>query len=186
MNDSTKVLFREIQERYVKVLWTHKIQLCQANIHKEKNKCHNMVLAILSVLVSAAAITNLLKWLPGPLIVPILVILSLALTFFTILYKAENLEKAAYENEHFAAIMHDLRNRYARLLAEIKAGILTDQQIIQKCEVLEHEENLIYTGIVPTTTQKAVDAAEKALKFKQESTTTDKEIELLVSSNFQL
>lgn len=186
MNDSTKVLYRELQERFVKVLWTHKIQLCQASIHKKNSKCHNTVLAVLSVLVSAAAITNVLEWLPEDYMVPVLAILSLALTFFTVLFKAENLGKAAAENEHFAATMHDLRNRYAGLLADIKAGILTDKEIKEKRDVLENEENLIYSGIVPSATQKAVDAAEKALKSKQDSTTTDEEIRLLVSPNLQI
>ena len=186
MNESTKVLFRELQERYVKVLWTHKIQLCQASIHKKNNKCHNTVLAVLSVLVSAAAITNVLKWLPEVYMVPVLAILALALTFFTVLFKAENLGKEAAENEHFAAMMHDLRNRYASLLADIKAGIMTDQTIKEKRDILERDENLIYLGLVPSTSQKAVDAAEKALKSKQDSTTTDEEIRLLVSPNLQI
>lgn len=186
MNESTKVLYRELQERYVKVLWTHKIQLCQASIHKKNNKCHNTVLAVLSVLVSAAAITNVLKWLPENYMVPVLAILSLTLTFFTVLFKAENLGKSAAENEHFAATMHDLRNRYAGLLTDIKAGILTDNEIKEKREALEHEENLIYSGNVPSTTQKAVDAAENALKTKQDSTTTDEEIRILVSPNLQI
>ncbi len=186
MNESTKVLYRELQERYVKVLWTHKIQLCQASIHKKNNKCHNTVLAVLSVLVSAAAVTNVLKWLPEGYMVPVLAILSLALTFFTVLFKVDNLGKAAAENERFAATMHDLRNRYAGLLADIKAGMMTDNEIKEKRETLENEENLIYSGIVPFTTQKAVDAAEKALKSKQDSTTTDEEIRLLVSPNLQV
>lgn len=186
MEDSTKILYRELQERYVKVIWTHKIQLCQATIHNKRNKYQNRVLALLSVLVSAAAIINVLKWLPEGVMIPVLAILSLALTFFTVLYKSENLGKAASENEHFAATMHDLRNRYAGLLADIKAGMLTKEQVIQKRDNLEHEENLIYLGIVPFTSQEAVDAAEVALKSKKESTTTDKEIELLVSQNLQL
>lgn len=186
MEESVKVLYREIQERYVKVIWTHKIQLCQAAIHQKKNKNHNTVLAVLSVLVSAAAISNVLKWLPDDIIVPVLAILSLTLTFFSVLYKAENLGKAVTENEHFASTMHDLRNRYAGLLSDIKAGMLTKEQIMAKREVLEHEENLIYSGIVPFTSKEAIDAAESALKYKKESTTTEKEIELLVSKNLQL
>lgn len=186
MDEGTKILYREIEERFVKVLWTHKIQLCQASIHYKNNKCHNTVLAVLSVLVSLAAITNILKWLPECLMVPVLAVLSLTLTFFTVLYKAENLGKAATENEHFAATMHDLRNRYAGLLSDIKAGLLSKEQIVNRRELLEHEENLIYSGIVPYTSKEAVEMAEKALKAKQESTTTDEEISMLVSKNLQI
>lgn len=186
MEESTKILYRELQDRYVKVIWTHKIQLCQAAIHIHNNRCHNTLLAVLSCLVSLSAITNVLKWLPDKFMIPVLAILSLILTYFTIKYKSENLGKAASENEHFAATMHDLRNRYAGLLSEIKAGMLTNQQIMQERKKLEHQENLIYSGIVPFTSKKAVTNAEKALKHNQDSTTTAEEIEILVSSNLQI
>ena len=186
MDESTRVLFRLIQERYVKIIWTHKIQLCQASIHTKKNSCHNTTLALLSCAVSAAAITNVLKWLPEDYMVPILALLSLLLAFFTIKYKSDNLAKAAAENEHFAATMHDLRNKYEGLLSDIKAGLLTNQQVVSKRETLEREENLIYSGIVPFTSDKAVEEAAKALKINQDSTTTDNEIELLISKNLQI
>lgn len=185
MKDYTAVLFREVQERFVKVIWTHKIHLCQADIHVKKNKRRNTILTICSVLVSAAAITNIFKWLPESIIVPLLAFLSLLLTFFTVRYKSDNLGKAASENERFAAIMHNLRNRYAGLLSEIKAGLLTDEEIVQRRDELEREENLIYSGIIPATTPEAVAAACKALKMNQDSTTTDEEISLLVSKNLQ-
>mgnify|MGYP003525305855 CR=1 FL=1 len=186
MEESTKILYRELQERYVKVIWTHKIQHCQAAIHIRNNKRQNSLLAFLSCLVSLSAITNILKWLPDVIMIPVLAVLSLILTFFTIKYKADNIVKAASENEYFAATMHDLRNRYAGLLADIKAGVLTNQQIIQRREDLEHDENLIYSGIVPFTSKEAVNNAEKALKHKQDSTTTDEEIKKIISYNLQI
>lgn len=185
MDDSTQILYREIQERYVKVIWTHKIQLCQASIHRSTLKYRNTKLTILSLLVSASALTNILKWLPDCIIVPVMALLSLILTFYTIKYKSENLGKEVADNERFAATMHDLRNRYAGLLADIKAGELSNQQIVEKRSVLEHEENLIYSGIVPPTTSKAVADASIALKVSQDSITTDEEIAQLVSPNLK-
>ena len=185
MEEQTKILYRLIQERYAKVIWTHKIQLCQAAIHYKKNKCRNRTLAFLSCAVSAAAITNVLKWLSEDVMVPVLAVLTLILTFFTIMYKSDNLVKAASENEHFAATMHDLRNRYESLLTDIKSGQLTKEQIVARRDALEHEEDLLYSGIVPATSREAIDAASKELKINQDSTTSDKEIELLVSPNLQ-
>ncbi len=186
MNDSTKVIYRELQDRLVKVIWTHKVHLCQADIHAKRNKRRNNTLLICSVLVSAAAITNIFKWLPESVILPLLALLSLLLTFFTLKFKAENLDKAASENERFAATMHNLRNQYSSLLSDIKADVLSDKEIIRRRDLLEKDEDLIYSGIVPATTAAAVAAAEKALKIKLDSTTTDDEIELLVSPNLQL
>ena len=186
MEESTMVLYREIQERYVKVLWTHKIQLCQAAISSSKAKRRNYLLSFLSVFVSASAITHIFKWLPDVVILPLMAIISLVLTFFTIYYKTENLAKAAADNERFAATMHHLRNRYAGLLSDIKSGVLTNKQIVEIRKALENDENLIYSGIVPATSDKAVEMANKALKISQDSTTTDDEIATLISQNLQV
>lgn len=71
------------------------------------------------------------------------------------------------------------------MLANNKAGMLTKDQIVSRREKLEHEENLIYLGIVPPTSGEAV-KAETALRTNQDSTTTDEEIALLVSENLQI
>ena len=186
MDESTKVLYREILERYIKVIWTHEIHQCQASIQLKQNRRRNLLLTALSVLVSASAITNVFKWLPNEVILPLLAFLSLTLTFFTAKYKADNLGKSAAENKQYAAIMHNLRNRYAGLLSEIKAGLLSNEQIVARREVLENEENIIYSGVVPVTSSEAVTIADKALKKNQVATTTDEEIALLVSPNLQL
>ena len=186
MDDSIKILYREILERYSKVIWTHEIHLCQANIQLRQNKRRNLLLTLLSVFVSTAAITNIFKWIPECFIIPILALLSLTLTFFTVRYKADNLGKAAAENRQYAAIMHNLRNRYAGLLSEIKAGMLSEKQIVERREALENEENIIYSGIVPITSPEAVAMADKALKKDQVATTTDQEIALIVSPNLKI
>lgn len=186
MDESTKVLYREILERYSKVIWTHEIHLCQATIQLNHNKRRNTWLTILSVLVSAASITNVFKWLPNPVILPTLAILSLTLTFFTIKYKSDNLGKAAAENRQYAAVMHNMRNRYAGLLSEIKADTLSNEKIVLRRLELENEESIIYSGIVPVTSSEAVLMAEKALKKDQVATTTDEEITLIVSPNLRI
>ena len=38
MDEQTKILYREILERFNKIIWTHKIHLCQANIYFLKRK----------------------------------------------------------------------------------------------------------------------------------------------------
>ena len=99
--------------------------------------------------------------------------LALTLTYFTTKYKAENLEKKAADSERFAAVMHDLRNKYAGFLSDIKAELYT-------------KENIVYSGLVPQTSKEAVDAASFALKNKQESTTTNEEILQMISDNLQV
>lgn len=186
MDEQVIILYREILERFDKIIWTHKIHLCQADIYLTKKKKQNIILSWLSVFVSASAITNIFKWLPEVVIVPLIAFFSLALTYFTTKYKAENLEKKAADNERFAAIMHDLRNRYAGFLSDIKAGLYTKEQISEMRTNLEQIESIVYSGIVPYTSREAVNMASEALKIKQESTTTDEEITKIVSTNLQI
>lgn len=186
MDEQIKILYREILERFNKIIWTHKIHLCQANIYLSKKKKQNQILLVFSVLVSASAITNIFKWLPEIVIVPLMAFLALTLTYFTTKYKAENLEKKAADSERFAAVMHDLRNKYAGFLSDIKAELYTKEQISKKRTELEHIENIVYSGLVPQTSKEAVDAASFALKNKQESTTTNEEILQMISDNLQV
>ena len=52
MDEQTKILYREILERFNKIIWTHKIHLCQANIYLSKKKKQNQILLVFSVLAS--------------------------------------------------------------------------------------------------------------------------------------
>lgn len=44
MDEQIKILYREILERFNKIIWTHKIHLCQANIYLSKKKKQNQIL----------------------------------------------------------------------------------------------------------------------------------------------
>ena len=97
------------------------------------------------------SLIHIFKWLPEIVIVPLMAFLALTLTYFTTQYKAENLEKQAADSERFAAVMHDLRNKYAGFLADIKAELYTKEQISKKRTELEHIENIVYSGPVSYT-----------------------------------
>ena len=83
MDNQIAIQYREILERFNKIIWTHKIHLCQADIYLAKRKKRNLILSILSALVSASAITNIFKWLPEIVIVPLIAFLSLFLRLNT-------------------------------------------------------------------------------------------------------
>lgn len=58
MQDSTKLFYRQIADRYVKVVWTHKIQECQADIYLEKSKRTQTFLRILSALTTTSTVRD--------------------------------------------------------------------------------------------------------------------------------
>ena len=66
MNDQIRTVYRVLEERYVKVAWTHKIQECQAGIHLAKeNKNRKRMAAINAITTTAAVITlfyNVTPW----------------------------------------------------------------------------------------------------------------------------
>ena len=59
MDEQTKILYREILERFNKIIWTHKIHLCQANIYLSKKKKQNQILLVFSVLESNPRLTTI-------------------------------------------------------------------------------------------------------------------------------
>lgn len=56
MDEQIKIIYREILERFNKIIWTHKIHLCQANIYLSKKKKQNQILLVFSVLESRYSI----------------------------------------------------------------------------------------------------------------------------------
>ena len=97
-------------------------------------------------------------------------------TFLSWRYRDGELTELANENKSFAAQAHNIRNKYESLLSDIKSGFLCDGQISERRNFLEEEEDRLFSKpMVPHATDKAVNAAHRALIEKQESTTTDEE-----------
>ena len=163
MKESTKVLYKNIQGRYVKITWTHKIQERQAEINRREGKCIKNITCFLSVMTTGGALGSIMPFLSSQVLSILTAILALFLSYFTIRYKDGLLEENAKQNKSFAAKMHDLRNRYESLMTEI-------------LEQLERE----YYENAPHTDTKAVKQAEQALNTNKESTTGDDEIDAIV------
>ena len=103
-------------------------------------------------------------------------VISALTTFLSWRYRDGELTELANENKSFAAQAHNIRNKYESLLSDIKSGFLCDGQISERRNFLEEEEDGLFSKpIAPHTTDKAVNAAHRALIEKQESTTTDEE-----------
>lgn len=179
MKESTKVLYKCIQGRYVKITWTHKIQEKQAEINRREGKRVKNITCFLSVMTTGGALSSIMPFLDSQVLTILTAILALCLSYFTIRYKDGLLEENAKQNKSFAAKMHDLRNRYESLMTEILAERYTDEQIIEKKDILEQLEREYYEN-APHTDTKAVKQSEQALKTNKESTTEEDEIDAIV------
>lgn len=189
MEKDTDILYKCIEERGRKVVWTHKIHEKQADIYVCRERRIKIWLIILSAVVMGGTliktldlfntlptINNILQW--G------IVLLSLGLSFLTLYHKDTNLERLAQENKNKALQVHDLRNKYEALLTDIRAGLLTNKEIIEQRDKLAEIENIIYKDS-PYTSPQAVKKAKKALHQDKESTTEEGEQECLLPSYLQ-
>lgn len=195
MNDQIRTVYRVLEERYVKVAWTHKIQECQAGIHLAKeNKNRKRMAAINAITTTAAVITlfyNVTPWFKdnAPWI-PVIITAGFAVwsSYLTFRYKDQTFATKAAANKQYAAKCHDMRNKYESLLADVYSGRLaTLEEICAKRNELENEENILYSSeTVPHTTPEAVEMARKALMVNRDSQTEDNEIRAIVPQHLQV
>lgn len=194
MDEKIKPIYRELEDRYVKIAWTHKIHEIQATLHwksGEQLKTAN------SILMASTATTSLWTILEQQLalldpkwsILPSLLtaICALFSTYLMLRYRDGAFEEKEKSNKQHAAKCHNLRNEYEALLCEIKLGNLIDSNtVIQRRNELSEKENLLYSGTdIPHATSKAVEMATVALKQKKESKTEDDEIRAIVPEYLQ-
>lgn len=194
MEESTKILYRNIEVRYTKVGWTHKMQEKQADIYIQKSKCVKKWTCWLTVITAGGALASLTSIIPvfslwGITInIPVILttVLPLVLSYLTLRYGDGVLETQAKANRQYAAKVHNLRNMYESLMYEIMAGRLSDEDIVNRRNDLEEQENSVYSEDVPFTSKKAYKLAERALKIDKESTTEDEEIKAIVPKELQI
>lgn len=60
MNEQTRIIYRILEERYVKIAWTHKIQECQSEIHLEEFIKQRNQMGLAAALTSSTAIISLI------------------------------------------------------------------------------------------------------------------------------
>ena len=131
MNEQTRIIYRILEERYIRIAWTHKIQECQAEIHLEEFIKQRNQMGLAAALTSSTAIISLIakcaSFIDNKYILLMISIITAGLsawsTYLTFRFKDRVLEKKAEENKHFAAKCHDIRNRYESVLGDIKSGI---------------------------------------------------------------
>ena len=183
-------LYLCIQARYIKVVWTHKIQEKQAELHLKRScicQRHKNWFTVLTTGCTISPIFPFLDFSNGEhsLLMSITAIFAAALSYFTLRYPDGALETKALENKKYAARVHDLKNKYESLLYEIKANHLTIDQIIARRNELEKVENELYSEPAPHTSQKAVKEAKPALEDSKDSTTEIQEIRQIVPPELQ-
>ena len=180
---NTAKLYKQIIGRYIKVLWTHKIHECQADIHHKHLERVQKWIGILTALTATGTVAALIPfenenidkvgvWLTA--------VFALILSYLNFRYKDGILDKKIEENKSYAAKLHHLRNLYESLMTDIVAEKIDDQTIIARRDELEQMENELYSQNTPITSEEALKMAKKAIKGDQDSTTTEEEEQIIL------
>ena len=179
----TNKLYKQITGRYIKVLWTHKIHECQADIHHKHLQRVQMWIGILTALTATGTVAALIPFeneIIDKIGVWLTAVFALILSYLNFRYKDGILEKKIEENNSYAAKLHHLRNLYESLLTDIAAEKIDDQTIITRRDELEQMENELYSQNTPITSNEALKKVNVAIKGNQDSTTTEEEEQLIL------
>ena len=193
MDESIKPIYREIEDRYVKIAWTHKIQEIQAGLYLKQSSRNKWWMAISNGVATTTAfatvVTSALESIDAEWIMPAFTsFFALISSILTLRYKDVSLDDKALACKQYAAKCRNLRNSYEALLTDIRTGRLSDiETISQKRDLMSEVENDLFAGeIAPHTTSKAGDIADKALKDRKETLTSEEEIRSIVPEHLQL
>lgn len=182
MNESTRILYKCIEGRFVKVMWTHKILECQTDLYSKKSVIVKRHITCFTVLTTGSALASILPFIEISWISVITAFLAAVLSYFNMRYGDGLIAKKMEDCKLSAAKLHDLRNKYESLLTDTMTGLLSDAEIISRRDELREAENILYLD-VPRTARKAVSNASEALNFKKDSMTEEEEIDRLIPSH---
>lgn len=183
MDEGIKIIYRQIEERMCKVIWTHAIQLEEAKCKSNRSKWLRFTKQGLSIISSGGIITLCFtsfgweKWL------------EIGTAFFTMMltlitWLCDNrLDAEASRGRYIASELHDLRNKYESLLADMKAECIDIENILRRMDELESMENEIYSKDLPMASKRALRVSSKSLKVDYQAKTTNDELKAMISGN---
>ncbi len=177
VNSHSKCLEDQIREYYSRVAWTHKTHEKQADIYSRRDSLFKWLQIVLTAITTSGIIASIFGAQPW---VPIVTgIISTLLLIFTSYLKNNDLSEKAQLHISIAVQVWDVRERLLSLLTDLRAGILTDSDIIKSRDSIHRDLLQVYKR-APRTSNKAYSLASIALKQMEELTFSDEEIDKLL------
>ncbi|MDR0683137.1 MAG: SLATT domain-containing protein, partial [Dysgonamonadaceae bacterium] len=168
------VLEVQIRECFGRVVYSHKTQEKCADIIQRRHKHLKIIQIIISALITTGLVIKLLG--DNQIALYISVILSTILLALNSYTKDYDLGEIMQKHANAANELWNVRESYLSLLVDMKSGIVSIDQIIEKRNELQNKLANIYSGS-PRTNSKAYKEASNALKLTEEMTFSDKEID---------
>lgn len=175
MADKYNILEDAVRDMYARAVWSHKIQEKQADIYQKQHK--RMVIAniFITALTSAGIISTIFCdqfWIKL-----LSTFLSFASIFFTLYLKLFDLNNQMKAHKDAANNILIVRNEIFCLITSIKLREKSISDLEDRYHELMDKANMTYKE-APSTTDKAVKLAKKALQVKGDNTFSAEEIDL--------
>ncbi|QZK99432.1 SLATT domain-containing protein [Flavobacterium psychrophilum] len=169
-----QILESQLRENYGKIVYSHKTQEKCADILTTRNNRIKNLQIFLSALITTGLLLRVFKGQEWALILStILSAIQFGLTSFL---KEYNLGETIQKHTTAALELLDIREKYLSILTDLKAEIITIEEITTKRDELQDELSKTYKGS-PRTFSKAYITAQKALQVNDELTFSDDEID---------
>jgi hypothetical protein len=176
------ILESQIRECYGRVAYTHKTHEKCADIIKKRNDRLKIWQIILSALITSSFLAKVFGSTKiGDIDVALVggAIISVVLLALNTYLKDYDLGELMQKHSNCATELWSIRETYLSLLTDIKARLLTPEEIVEQRNELQEKLTGIYMGS-PRTINKAYAEAQKALKVDEELTFSQKEIDVML------
>jgi hypothetical protein len=169
-----ELLEAQLRENYGKIVYSHKTQEKCADILNDRNNRIKNMQILLSGLITTGLLFRVFKGEEWALIVStILSAIQFAMTSYL---KEYNLGETIQKHSTAALELLEIREKYLSLLTDLKARLVSLEDILKKRDELQDELSKTYKGS-PRTFSKAYMTAQKALQINEELTFSDEEID---------
>lgn len=177
MDDVLRTLESQARECFGRVAYSHKThEKCADILHSRLGKIKFWQI-VLSAITTGSLIADLSNIFGIQSFGSVVAIISsatlLALNTYT---KDTDLGELGQKHKDAANKLWGIRESYFSLLTDIRAGDTNSESIRKRRDELQAELNAIYEGAPPTNSE-AYKQAQKALKFNEDLTFSDKEID---------
>ena len=178
-----KILEDHLRELYGRSVWTHKTQEKCADILKKRNDNLKLTQIILSALTTTGILVSVFGesfWVGISS-----AILSAVLFAISTYNRKYDLGELSKKHSDSASDIWYVREKYLSLLADLKSGDVSIDEIRSKRDIILTELHKIYKG-APRTISKAYKEATQALKSNEELTFSVEEIDMLLPNGLRI
>lgn len=169
-----QIILDEVRQNYASVVWAHKVQEKQSDIYLVRYKWIEIINILAGSLTSCGIITTI--FIDTLLMKIITAVLSFVTIFIAAYYKSFDLK--ALQKHHKEAANHFIveRNNLLNIITDLHLMKKSPEEIQQDYDKVMSRINELYIN-APTTSDKALKLAKKALSINKEYTYSDDEID---------